>query len=108
MIVESQPRPEWDILPREGCSGVEFRVFLAKEGLGIANLRFGENATIDKHSATFEIDVICLDGSGFVSVGDEVFAFEAGQTIRWPKDIDHCLWTKQTTMETVMVERRGE
>ena len=80
--IESQPRVDWAILPREGCVGVEFRVFLAKDGLGIANLRFSENATIDKHSAAFEIDVICLVGSGFVSVGEEVFAFEAGQTIR--------------------------
>ena len=105
--IENQPRPDWAPLPRVGCEGIEFRVFLAKEGLGIANLRFSENATIDKHSAAFDIDVICLSGSGFVSVGDEVFTFEAGQTIRWPKDIDHCLWTEQTTMETLMIERRG-
>lgn len=104
--IESQPRPDWGTLPREGCVGVEFRVFLAKDGLGIANLRFAEGATIDKHSAVFDIDVVCLSGSGFVSVGDEVFAFEAGQTIRWPKDIDHCLWTEKSTMETLMVERR--
>ena len=82
-------------------------MLLVKSGLAIANLRFGQNATIDKHDAPFDIDVICISGSGFTSVGDEEFPLSAGETIRWPKDRDHCLWTTDDTMETIMVERHG-
>jgi len=103
--IESQPRPDWETLPREGCFGIDYRVFLASDNLVIANLRFAEGATNDEHSALIDIDVICLSGSGFTSIGDETFKIEAGQTIRWPKDIDHRLWTVQTKMETLMVER---
>lgn len=105
MTTESQPRPEWESLPREGCRNVEFRVLLFKDGIVIANLRFGRNATIDRHDAPFDIDVICMSGSGFASVDDEAFALVAGQTIRWPRNRDHCLWTADDTMETIMVER---
>lgn len=105
-MIESQPRPNWATLPREGCVGIEYRVLLASDGIVIANLRFAEDATIDEHSAVIEIDVICIAGKGFTSVGNETFAIEAGQTIRWSKDIDHCLWTEKTTMETLMIERR--
>lgn len=107
MTIEKQPRPEWSPLPREGCRNVEGRVFLARDGLAIANLRFGQNATIDKHDAPFDIDVICIAGSGFASVDEEEFRLAAGETIRWPKHQDHCLWTTDDTMETLMVERHG-
>lgn len=108
MTVEKQPRPDWSPLPQEGCTNVEARVLLAKDGLALANLRFGENATIHRHAAPFDIDVICVSGSGFFSIDDEQFALKAGETVRWPKNRDHCLWTKESTMETIMVERFGD
>ena len=107
MGTERQPRPEWSHLPRQGCENVEARVLLVKDGLVIANLRFAHNATIDRHDAPFDVDVICVSGSGFTSVGEDEFAISAGQTIRWPKHQDHCLWTTDDTMETIMVERHG-
>jgi len=108
MAVEKQPRPEWSPLPREGCDNVEARVLLARDGLAIANLRFGEGATIDRHDAPFDVDVLCVAGSGFTSVGDETFPIAQGETIRWPRNQQHCLWTVDTTMETIMVERYGK
>jgi quercetin dioxygenase-like cupin family protein len=106
-MVEDQPRPVWSLLPRRGSRDVEFRMLLGREGIFLANLRFSSDATIDRHSAPYDIDVICLNGAGFTSVGEEVFAIHAGQTVRWPRDIDHCLWTDGTEMETLMVERYG-
>ena len=103
--VRGQPKPLWAPLPRPGCVNVEFRVLLGSEGIFVANLRFAEGATIDKHSASHEIDVICISGSGFTSIGEETFPIASGQTIRWPGNLDHCLWTDQTTMETIMIER---
>lgn len=104
-MIESQPKPDWIPLPRPGCKNVKVRVMLRKEGILIANLQLGKNGTIDKHDAHYDIDVICLSGSDFASIDDEAFPFHQGETIRWPKDRMHCLWTEETTMETLMVER---
>jgi quercetin dioxygenase-like cupin family protein len=80
---------------------------LKRAGIGIANLRFSPNATIDEHSAPFEVDVICIAGNGFVSVGEHSSPLEAGQTMVWPPGINHRLWTENSEMETLMVERNG-
>ncbi len=104
-MIESQPKPEWFPISREGTRGVEGRVLLSKDGLFIANLRFAENATIDEHSAPHEIDVICIVGSGYTSIGQEIAPLKTGQTVRWTSNIDHCLWTENSVMETIMVER---
>lgn len=106
-MIESQPKPIWAELPRPGCKNVRFRVLLVKDNLAIANLRFSKDATIDRHEAPFEIDVICIEGRGCTSIDDETFTIEAGQTIRWPKGREHCLWTEGEEMETIMVERHG-
>lgn len=106
-MIESQPSPEWSLLPREGCRGVKGRVLLGRDGLLIANLQFDAHATIDRHSAPHDIDVICVAGSGFMSVGDDVSPIQAGETVRWPGHVDHCLWTEDAAMETLMVERHG-
>jgi len=63
--IESQPRPNWTILPRAGCKGVEARI------------------------------------------GDATFEIRQGQNVRWPRDVQHCLWTTDDTMETIMVERHA-
>lgn len=106
-MIRTQPKPDWSAVPRAGTTGVQFRVLLGSEGIFVANLRFGTNATIDRHSAPHDVDVICLAGSGFTSVGDEEAPIRAGQTVRWPANVDHCLWTEADTMETLMVERYG-
>ncbi len=83
------------------------RVMLKRAGLAIANLRFSPNATIDEHSAPFDIDVICISGEGFVSVGDQSSRFRAGERVVWPAGVNHRLWTEGSEMETLMVERIG-
>ena len=103
--VNNQPKPDWSPVPRPGCKNVEVRVLLNSDGILIANLRFGSDATIDEHSAPYDIDVICVEGSGFTSVDGEASAIRQGQTVRWPRDKQHQLWTESTTMETIMVER---
>ena len=107
MIVEQMPRSHWTPVPREGVTGVMGRVLLKRAGIVIANLRFGLNATIDEHSAPFEIDVICVAGEGFVSVGNDSSRFRAGDRVVWPAGANHRLWTEGMEMETLMVERSG-
>lgn len=101
------PRPDWSPVPRPGCVNVEGRVLLNQEGLGLAMLRFGPNGTIDEHAAGHDIDVICLEGSGFISIEDRVNQFRAGQWLRWPAGVVHRLWTADESMFTLMVERFG-
>ncbi len=66
-----------------------------------------EKATIDEHTAPHDIDVLCIAGSGFTSVGEEELSIKSGENIRWPKGLPHRLWTEDSTMETIMVERYG-
>jgi len=105
-MIEQMPRPHWQPLMRTGTAGVTVRVALNRAAIVIANLRFAPNATIDEHSAPFEVDVICLDGEGFVSVGGESSVFRAGERVVWPAGVNHRLWTLDVSMETLMVERR--
>jgi quercetin dioxygenase-like cupin family protein len=105
-VIEQMPRPDWQPLLRTGTVGVTGRVALNRAGIVIANLKFAANATIDEHSAPFEIDVICLDGAGFVSVGGESSVIRAGERVVWPAGVNHRLWTDGVPMETLMVERR--
>ncbi len=103
------PRPDWTPVPRDGCLNVESKVLLALEGLVVAMLKFDAEGTIDEHDAPHDIDVVCLEGEGFVSVEDRVHEFHAGQSIRWPARLLHRIWTGDRSMVTLMVEhpRRG-
>ena len=87
--------------------GVDGRVIVNEGGLLLAVLRFGEDATIHEHPGATDTLVACLAGRGFTSVGGETAAIAAGQTVRWPRDVPHRLWTEQSTMTTLMVERDG-
>jgi quercetin dioxygenase-like cupin family protein len=99
------PRPAWDPVPRPGCINVDGKVLLVREGLAVAMLRFAPEATIDEHAADHEVDVICLEGEGFISVEDRVNTFSAGQSLTWPAGRVHRLWTAERGMVTLMVER---
>ena len=98
------PRKGWDPLPDEGCVGVVGRVLVREEELFVAELRFTEHATIHEHPGARDTIVVCLAGSGFTSVGDEVAQLREEQEVRWPKGVPHRLWTDDTTMTTLMVE----
>ena len=51
--------------------------------------------------------VVCLEGEGFISVEDRVWAFARGLTLTWPAGRVHRLWTAESSMLTLMVERSG-
>jgi quercetin dioxygenase-like cupin family protein len=97
----------WEPLPRAGCRNVEFKVLLREPHLALAMLRFGMDATIDEHSAEFDINVVCVQGRGFASVGGRTTQLEAGGHVHWPAGAQHCLWTEDTVMQTLMVEHRA-
>ena len=97
-------RPTWTPLPYEGCVGVYVKSLLTLDQLGIAMLKFEPNATIHEHDAPFDIDVICLEGSGFTSVDGEQALIKAGERVRWPAGKMHRLWTEAGELVTLMVE----
>jgi quercetin dioxygenase-like cupin family protein len=99
------PRPDWSPLPQAGCVNVDGRVLLVRDGIGLSMLRFAPRGTIHEHAAPHDVDVICLEGEGFISVEDRVNAFAAGQWMTWPAGRVHRLWTADRGMITLMVER---
>jgi quercetin dioxygenase-like cupin family protein len=102
--VREIPRPGWDPLPAGGSVGVVGRVLVREEDVFVAELRFGEHATIHEHPGGRDTIVVCLAGEGFTSVGDDVTQLREEQQVRWPKGVRHRLWTDGTTMTTLMVE----
>jgi quercetin dioxygenase-like cupin family protein len=69
-------------------------------------LRFGPAATIDEHADDEHVhEVICLEGSGFTSLGAEKASIRAGERVTWPPGVVHGLWTEGEAMTTLMVAR---
>ena len=99
------PRPVWTALPQEGCVNVGGKVLIIQDNLTIAMLRFDPGGTIPERSAGYPTDVVCLEGGGFTSVGDEEGELFPGHQIRWPADRPHRLWTENESMVTLMIER---
>jgi quercetin dioxygenase-like cupin family protein len=103
--IRSFPRPGWSPLPeKEGIHGVEGQVLLADRRAVVAMLRFSAHARTDVHPADHDIHVLVLEGEGFSFCGGETEAIEAGQSVLWPKGEPHNLFTRDSTMITLMVE----
>lgn len=83
-------------------------MLLWRPSLVLAMLRFEPGATIDEHSASVDIDVICIEGSGYVSVDGDESPIAAGASIHWPAGLRHRLWTGDRAMMTLMVEQGGD
>ena len=98
------PRPDWGALPNDGAIHIEGKVLLRDRRALVAMLRFAEHAGFEAHAAPWDCHVMCLEGSGFVLVGDEMSELRAGESVLWPKDMLHRLWTENSTMTTLMLE----
>ena len=106
-LVTAVKRPEWSPLPFDGCRNVEGKVLLDEEHVGLAMLRFGLDATIHPHAGDSDAFVVCLEGRGHTSVADETSEIRAGEKVFWPKGVEHCLWTTDSEMVTLMVHPLG-
>ena len=104
MRLEPFPRPEWSPLPFEGCVGVEGKVLVRETAFFLSLLRFEPGGTIHEHPGEHDAYVVCLDGEGWTSVGDERSPLRAGEFVVWPQGVPHRLWTEGTTMTTLMYE----
>ncbi len=98
------PKPDWHLLPKEGCVGVEARVCLVDKRSVVAMLRLGEQAHTDVHPAPYDIHVLCIEGHGFAMSADEVTELQSGESVLWPNGEQHNIYTKSSKMTTIMVE----
>ena len=103
--IASVPRPGWSPLPAEGSTGVEGRVLVREADFFIALLRFRPHATIHEHRGVNDTLVVCLEGEGFTSVGGVTKPLRESERVFWPANVPHRLWTEETTMTTLMVDR---
>jgi quercetin dioxygenase-like cupin family protein len=104
MRIDQFPRPDWSPLPMEGCERVEGCVLHATAEIVVAMLKFEPRGTIHEHAAAWNVVAMCIEGSGWVSVGDEHAEFKAGQSVLWPAGKQHRLWTEEESMTTIMLE----
>jgi quercetin dioxygenase-like cupin family protein len=101
------PRSEWSPLPGDGVVGVEGKVLVREDDFFVAMLRFSPHATIHEHPGANDTVVVCIEGEGFTSVAGETATLRDSERVFWPADLPHRLWTEETTMTTLMVERPG-
>lgn len=107
--LESFYKPDWRPLDRSGCKNVEVKVLVYEENhFAMSLLRFAPDGEIDEHPGDSRAEVFCLEGNGFVSVGDARSAFEPGQKAFWPKGVNHKLWTQDDEMQVLIVHRDHE
>ena len=108
MELQNFPKPNWGSKLNDNAVGIDVRVLLRNSSLLIAELRFNKHATFDAHDAPWDCHVLCLEGAGFVRVGDATEKIQAGMSVFWPKQVMHQLWTEGQNMTTQMIEHLYE
>ncbi len=98
------PKAYWHRLARDGCVGIEARVCLIDRRSVTAMLRLGKNSRTDIHPAPYDIHVLCIDGSGFATSAGEVVEQHSGESVLWPKNEDHNIYTESSEMTAIMLE----
>jgi quercetin dioxygenase-like cupin family protein len=104
MKIKPFPRPDWRTLTNDNAVNVETKVLLVNRRAMVAMLKFDKNGSFDAHEAAYDIHVMCQEGSGFVLVEGETAELQAGQSVLWPRDTLHQLWTEDSSMITLMIE----
>ena len=102
------PKPDWVTKSNDDAINVEMRLMLQHSSLTVAELRFGPFASFSAHDAPWSCHVLCLEGRGFVQVGNEKQTLSAGESVFWPARVMHRLWTEDSTMVTQMIEHLHE
>ena len=104
MRLEPFARPDWSPLPFEGSDAVAGQVHVREPGFFVSLLRCAPDGTIHEHPGERDAYVVCLEGEGWTSVGEERSPLRAGEFVVWPQGVPHRLWTEGTTMTTLMYE----
>lgn len=60
-----------------------------------------------EHAAEEPILCVCIDGAGFVRVGDETSELRAHEAVVWPSGTTHTLWTAHRSMTVLLIHFPG-
>jgi quercetin dioxygenase-like cupin family protein len=85
--------------------GVDRKLLVREDDFFIAMLRFQPSGTIHEHPGPNDTIVVCIEGEGLTSVAGETAPIREGENAFWPRDVPHRLWTENSAMRTLMVER---
>src|SRR3954453_10129742 len=90
-----------------GSVGLSGQV-LHSDGRGnVSELAFARNARTEAHANPNTSLFICVEGGGWVGVGEERTRIAAGEAAVWPADIPHAAWTEHSEMRAFVVELTG-
>ena len=95
-----KPAPE-----RWGCTNLDASPILA-DPLAVVH-HYSPHGEMREHAAQEAILCICIDGCGFVKVGDDTSELVADQAVVWPKDKTHKVWTTNSSMTVVLIHFPG-
>jgi len=104
-VVQPVPVAEWSPLPMEGVRNlVEVKVLVQQPEVTVTMLQIHADSGIPVHEAEHETEVVCLEGWGYTIVDGQVAVLKAGESVHWPANRPHALWTESVVMVTLMVE----
>jgi quercetin dioxygenase-like cupin family protein len=95
-----RPAPE-----RWGCTNLEATPVLARPL--VVEHHYAPGGEMPEHAADELILCVCIDGHGFVKVGDETSELRANQAVPWPAGVTHKLWTAGASMTVLLVHFPG-
>ena len=60
-----------------------------------------------EHAGHEAVLCVCVDGAGFVKVGDEISELVANQAVVWPVEKAHKVWTEKSSMTVLLIHFPG-
>jgi quercetin dioxygenase-like cupin family protein len=94
------PAPE-----RWGCTNLDATPILT-DPLMVEH-HYSPGGEMREHSAGEAILCVCIAGTGFVKVGDEMSELAANQAVVWPAGVAHKVWTVDNSMTVLLLHFPG-
>jgi quercetin dioxygenase-like cupin family protein len=90
------PAPE-----RWGCTNLDAAQVLSDPSVVVHHYRPG--GEMREHTGHDAALCVCVDGSGFVKVGNDEAELSAHQAVVWPKGQTHKVWTTHSSMTVLLI-----
>lgn len=93
--------------PLEGGSNVTFMPLRRDDHIVAMLLSFGRKGDTGKREVAADVLVVVISGEGRLRSGGQIADLKAGDVALLPGGILHHLWTSDSQMTLVMMERSG-
>lgn len=90
---------------RWGCTNLQATPILANPL--VVEHHYGPGGAMPEHAAGEAVLCVCIDGRGFVKVGDETSELRGNQAVVWPAGTTHKLWTADSSMAVLLIHFPG-